>query len=193
MDDTVVLHPSSKLQAKSYVWLALIWITCFLPFVFLGLAPGMGWTFVGIYLGANALWLAIACLLIPPYYRSISYELRPDELVVRRGILTKSEDVVPYRTVTNVAVKRGLLDRWLGIGAVLVHTAGFSQQTSAEATLAGLASCQEVRDHLMAAVHRRRGEQAGSAEDRPLGHEDVPEILQGILDEIRALRDDRKE
>ena len=188
-----VLWPSPKLKLKFYVWVALVFVTCFLPFVFMGFIPNMGWTFVGIYLAANAVWIVVACLLIPPYCRSISYELGEEELVVRRGILTKSEDVIPYRMVTNVAVKRGLLDRWLGMGTLLVHTAGFSQQTSAEATLSGLTNWLEVRERLMTAVHRQTGVGEGVVEAKPLGQEDVPEILQGILDEIKALRDDRKE
>ena len=188
-----ILHPSPKLKLKFSAWIVLIFVICFLPFVFVGLAPDMGWTFVGIYLAANVVWIAIACLLIPPYCRSISYELRDDELVVRRGIITKSEDVVPYRMVTNVTVKRGLLDRWLGIGTLLVHTAGFSQQSSAEATLSGLTNWLEVRERLMTAVHRQAGVGEDVSEAKLLGQEDVPELLQGILEEIKGLRDDRKE
>lgn len=185
--------PSPKLATKFYVWIALIFVLGFLPYVFLGFIPGAGWTYVAIFLAANALWIIIACALVPPYYRSISYLLRDDEVVVRRGILTRSEDVVPYRMVTNVALKRGPLDRLYGLGTLQVHTAGFSQQTAAESTLAGLANYQEVRELLMAQVHRQRRPLTAEGPGKPLEREDVPDILQGILDEVRGLRSDRKE
>ncbi len=171
----------------------MVFVFGFLPYAFLGLVPGAGWTYVAIFLAANAVWIIIACALILPYCRSISYELRDDEVVVRRGILTRSEDVVPYRMVTNVALKRGPFDRLFGIGTLQVHTAGFSQQTAAESTLTGLANYQQVRELIMAQVHRQRPAAESSVPSQPLGHEDVPDILQGILDEVRGMRSDRKE
>jgi len=72
-------------------------------------------------------------LLYPAYYRSIRYELREDEIVVHKGIITKSTKVVPYSTVTNLNMKRDLLDRWLlNLGTVNVETAGKSGQAEPE-------------------------------------------------------------
>jgi hypothetical protein len=188
-----VLRPNERLVLKYSLWVVLIFLIGFAPFTLFGLIPEAGWTFVAIYLAANAVWIIVALLLIPPYCRSIRYELGENELVARRGILTKSEDVVPYGMVTNVALKRGPLDRWLGLGTLRVHTAGFSQQTVAECVLTGLDNCEQVREALMAAVHRQHGAVVQAPETRPLGQDDVSELLHGILDEVRALRGDRKE
>ncbi|NLG26305.1 MAG: PH domain-containing protein [Chloroflexi bacterium] len=188
-----VMRPSERLTLKYSLWVALIFLIGFAPYALLGLIPEAGWTFVAIYLAANAVWIIVALLLIPPYCRSIRYELGEEEVVVRRGILTRSEDVVPYRMVTNVTLKRGPLDRWLGLGTLRIHTAGFSQQATAECVLAGLDNYEQVREALMAAVRRQRGAAMQAPETRPLGHDDVPELLHGILDEVRALRGDRKE
>ena len=67
-----------------------------------------------IYAGVVALdllWVVPALLLTGPYYRSLSYEIQDDEVIVRVGIWTHSVKHVPYRTVTNLAIKRGILDR----------------------------------------------------------------------------------
>ena len=51
---------------------------------------------------ADVAWWVPAMLLTGPYYRSLSYEIRDDEVIVHAGIWTKSVKHVPYRTVTNL-------------------------------------------------------------------------------------------
>ncbi len=195
--DAKVIVPSERLKTKYHVWVWLIFVFFFLPFTFLGFSPGLGWAFVGIYLGANVVWMAIAYLLIPPYYRSISYELGDEDIIVKKGIITKSETMVPYRMVTNASVKRGPMDRLLGIGTLEVHTAGYSQQAGAEANLPGLEAYDVVRQRVMAELHRYRagagkgpvsaGLEVQVEQPAEAGRE-VVELLQQILTEIKTLR-----
>jgi len=195
--DANVLVPSERLKTKYYVWVWLIFLLFFLPFLFLGLAPGLGWTFVLIYLGANAVWMVVAYLLIAPYYRSISYELGDEDIIVKKGIITKTETMVPYRMVTNVSVKRGPVDRLLGIGTLEVHTAGYSQQTNAEANLPGLVDYEAARQRVMAELHRYRVEAGGRAvpagpeaqvEQPAEANREMVELLRQILTEVKHLR-----
>jgi len=183
--------PSPKLARKFRVYTWLVFITCFFPFVFLGFVPELGWTYVLIYLAANAVWIIIAYALIPPYCRSIQYELGEEEVIARRGILTKTVETVPYRTVTNIALKRGPMDRWLGIGGLLIHTAGYSAQTTAEARLIGLEDYEAVHREVLAALRRYRARTGGAvgAEELQPASGDVAELLRQILVELRALRE----
>ena len=80
---------------------------------------------------------------------SISYELGAQELIVRRGIITKATDVVPYHMITNVALRRGPVARALGLGTLRVHTAGYSASSNAEATVSGMASYEELRQAII--------------------------------------------
>lgn len=190
MNATKIIRPSPKLAHKFRLYVWIVFLICFFPFVFLGFVPELGWLYVVIFLAANAAWMALAYLLIPPYYRSIEYELGEEEIVARRGILTKTVETVPYRTVTNVALKRGPLDRLLGIGGLLIHTAGYSAQTTAEARLGGLENYEAVHREVLEALRRyraRMGTAIGVTETRPIG-EDSSELLRQILDEIKALR-----
>ena len=134
-----VIRPHRNYLYKLYVTTILIFVIFILPFIFLGLIPELGTFYVLIFLAANALWIAPLFLFYPAYYRSISYELREDEIVVNKGVITKSMKVAPYRTVTNLHLKRGLLDRWFfNLGSLSVETAGISGQTGAEQVLSGL-------------------------------------------------------
>ena len=65
-----------------------------------------------------------------------------EQVIVRQGVLTRAVKHVPYRTVTNITVKRGVIDRWLGLGTLDIQTAGMSGNTGAEVT--GLRWCRDA-------------------------------------------------
>jgi membrane protein YdbS with pleckstrin-like domain len=190
------IRPDQKLLLKFYLILAIVVALCDLPLVLLVLIPGWGLTYLAIYLLVNALWLVPTVALLPPYFRSIEYELGEEEIVVRRGIITKSETTVPYRTVTNIATKRGPLDRLLSLGSLQIHTAGFSQNASPEATLSGLADYAEAHSQIFAALRRYRARTGATvgAEESTLGEgaapiaAEVAALLRELLDEVRVVR-----
>ncbi len=134
-------------------------------------------------------WWLVAMLLIGPYFRSLRYEIQDDEVVVHAGIWTKSVKHVPYRTVTNLTVKRDVIDRWLGLGTLNVQTAGMSGQTGAEEHLVGLEDVQEVYDAVATELRRFRGGMAPTQAE--VEEETVPaqpDALNELLDEVRAIR-----
>lgn len=73
--------------------------------------------------------MAIMGILTPfiiLYYNSIHFEIVEDEVHVNRGIITKTRKIVPYRTITNIEIKRGPFDRLLKMGTIELQTAGSS-------------------------------------------------------------------
>jgi uncharacterized membrane protein YdbT with pleckstrin-like domain len=106
----------------------------------------------------NLLWYVPGLLLARPYFYSLKYEIQDDEAIVHAGIWTHSVKHVPYRTVTNLTIKRDLLDRWLfNIGSLHIQTAGMSGTTGAEEVLAGLSNVQEVYEDVVKELQRFRG------------------------------------
>jgi membrane protein YdbS with pleckstrin-like domain len=139
---------------------------------------------------ADLSWWIPAMILVGPYYRSLRYEIQHDEVIVHVGILTKSIKHVPYRTVTNLTVKRDLLDRWLfGLGTLNIQTAGMSGTTGAEESLVGLPNIQEVYQIVGTELRRFRGGMGPTAADLE-GQPDITstEVLSAILAEVRAIR-----
>ena len=138
----------------------------------------------------DAIWWVPAMLLTGPYYRSLSYEIQDDEVIVHVGILTKSVKHVPYRTVTNLTVKRDILDRWLfGLGTLNIQTAGMSGQTGAEERLVGLTNVQEVYEMVVTELRRFRGGMAPTAAEVESASVVVSaDALSAILAEVRAIR-----
>jgi membrane protein YdbS with pleckstrin-like domain len=137
----------------------------------------------------DAVWYVPAMIVMAPYYRSLSYEVQDDEVIVRAGIWTKSVKHVPYRTVTNLTIKRGVLDRLFGLGTLNIQTAGMSGQTGAEENLVGLANVQGVYELVVTELRRFRGGMAPTAaevEGEPIA---LPsDALNKILAEVRAIR-----
>jgi membrane protein YdbS with pleckstrin-like domain len=66
----------------------------------------------------------LAAAYIQALYRSWGYRLDDDALELERGVITNVETAVPYVRVQHVDTQRGPLDRLLGLGQVVVYTAG---------------------------------------------------------------------
>ena len=118
--------PSPRLPLKYALWVGTI-AALTLPLALMALIPELGWGFLLGFLLITLLWVVPALALLVPYYRPIHYTLGERELAVRQGLLTRTVKTVPYDKVTNVELKRGIWDRLLGLGTLLVHTAGYSQ------------------------------------------------------------------
>jgi putative membrane protein len=153
------------------------------------LRPGGVLVLVLVDIALAGLWWLVTMILSGPYYRSLRYEVQDNEVVVNVGIWTKSVKHVPYRTVTNMQVKRDVVDRLLGIGTLNIQTAGMSGQKGAEERLVGLSDVQEVYERVADELRRFRGgmapTQAGVEAEPGVA---LPEGLGAILDEVRAIR-----
>ncbi len=144
----------------------------------------------GLMALAEVVVWVVALILAAPYYASLSYEIQDDEVIVDVGIITHSVKHVPYRTVTNVVVRRDIFDRWFfGLGSLHIQTAGMSGQSGAEEKLVGLTDVQEVYDMVVTELRRFRGGMAPTAaEVEPEAGLASAEALSAILGELKAIR-----
>jgi len=190
----VVFRPDVKYRHKLFLITGLVGVIVLVASLALGIAIGAdvggsagALTGAIIAVAVNLLWIVPTLLLIPPYYRSLRYEIHEDEVIVYAGAITKSVKHVPFRTVTNLKVMQGPLDRLFGIGTLNIQTAGMSGQTGAEESLVGLPNFQEVYEQVAEALRRFRGAMAPTqAEAEPASADE--NLLAAILDELRAIR-----
>jgi uncharacterized membrane protein YdbT with pleckstrin-like domain len=127
--------------------------------------------------GAAALmmWL-IAVPILVLWHRHLAYAIEPQRIVIRKGILTRIQQNIPFSMVTDFRLQRSLYDRALGIGSIQVQTAGQGVTGAGyEGKLAGLEDWGELHEDLRGRI---RGT-AASTDDIDLGD---------ILDEIREIR-----
>ena len=107
--------------------------------------------FVALLLGiAVALWV---WWLIGRQVRAIGYAEREDDLLVVSGILFRRLVLVPYGRMQLVDVRRGPLERYLGLATVQLHTAA----ATTDATIPGLPPdvAGRLRDQLAALGEQR--------------------------------------
>jgi uncharacterized membrane protein YdbT with pleckstrin-like domain len=124
--------PHSKYQIKMLVSITLIAGLSLLGVGLLSALIGLDDPQAGLIVfligfTLDALFWVVAMILSIPYFRSLRYEILEDEVIVHVGIWTHSVKHVPYRTVTNITVKRDIFDRWFfNLGSLNIQTAGMS-------------------------------------------------------------------
>jgi membrane protein YdbS with pleckstrin-like domain len=194
---TRIFRPSPRYLTKLRVIITIVAGLVFLGGILLGLiisldrSEGIGGGMLTIFIITvlDVAWWLPVMLATAPYYNSLSYEIQNDEVIMRVGIVTKSVKHVPYRTVTNITIKRGILDRLFGLGTLNIQTAGMSGTTGAEESLEGLDNVQKVYDMVATELRRFRGSMAPTAADVEIEPATIPaETLGAILTEIRAIR-----
>ncbi|TDB83199.1 hypothetical protein E1264_29345 [Actinomadura sp. KC216] len=105
-----------------------------------GVVPATMWV-------AAVVFLAVLSWLVAELdRRAFGYAERADDLIVTHGVLVKRLIVVPYGRMQFVDVTAGLLERWMGIATVRMHTAA----AATDATIPGLPASEaaQLRDRL---------------------------------------------
>ncbi|MFC4056025.1 PH domain-containing protein [Actinomadura syzygii] len=105
-----------------------------------GVVPAAMWV-AAVVLGAVLTWV-----MAELDRRAYGYAERADDLIVTHGVLVKRLIVVPYGRMQFVDVTAGLLERWMGVATVRMHTAA----AATDATIPGLRAWEaaQLRDRL---------------------------------------------
>ena len=103
------------------------------------------------YVIITILGIGLGILFINIYVKSISYKLDDKEILVKRGVITKKQTHVPFRTLTNISTQVGIFDRLFNIGTIVCETAGQSGglYDEPEAKIAGIYNYLEIREIIM--------------------------------------------
>jgi uncharacterized membrane protein YdbT with pleckstrin-like domain len=134
---------------------------------------------VGAILAIPALIVAvvpdvIAYIAIHLRYDTTWYVMSDRSLRIRRGIWVIRETTITFENVQNVGVTQGPLQRFFGIGNVVVETAGggvapqqgahgASANASHQGLMEGIADAQQIRDRILQRL--RRSKSAGLGDE----------------------------
>lgn len=122
------------------------------------------------------------------WIRNLTYFIEEDRITIHKGIITKIQQNIPYRAITDFQLQRTLYDRMLGIGALRIQTAGQSQAAPGyEGKLSGLNDWQNLLDDLRERVKAYHQSKHASGDQRSATAPNDA-ILQEILLELRAIR-----
>lgn len=106
-------------------------------------------------IAGTVLVIAILFILRIPQrrYGARGYQIGADRLRVVRGLMFRSDTVVPFGRVQHIDVTQGPLERFFGIATLTVHTAG---NHNASVSLPGLGEelAREMREAIRAHIRR---------------------------------------
>lgn len=94
------------------------------------------------------LWFPIGQWGTRRYIRNMSAELTSNKLIVRRGILTRTENTVPLDKITDMALIQGPIMRLFGLHKLTVETAGQSG-AGALISLVGIVDAPQFRTRVL--------------------------------------------
>ena len=133
----------------------------------------------------------------PWLIRTLSYEITEDALIVRRGRITKVEIFVPYRTITNIGIIRGPIDRLFHIGHINIETAGtaigFSGKLGVDQYIEGLTDehLKETYDFIYSKMKKLKSVYSTTTEEISIEKEEgdsLVEVIQELITEIIDLK-----
>jgi membrane protein YdbS with pleckstrin-like domain len=114
-----------------------------------GLAGALAWL-LAVVISCGLGWIVAELA-----YRSWGFAERPDDLLVTHGVFVRRLVVVPYGRMQFVDVTAGLLEQWLGMATVRLHTAA----AATDARIPGLPAVEaaRLRDRLAQRGEARAG------------------------------------
>lgn len=86
----------------------------------------------------------VVIFLLHFYYLSFEYQVHGTEIIIKKGLINKTENHIPFSNITNILLRTGPLDQVFGIGSIIIHTAGQKNNPFEQILLSGLKIYQEV-------------------------------------------------
>jgi uncharacterized membrane protein YdbT with pleckstrin-like domain len=135
-----------------------------------------------------AIWV-IAYPILYLWYKNLEYRIYEDRVCIHKGILTKIQQNIPFRAITDFALVRTLYDRFLDIGSIKIQTAGkhISSSSQYEGNLAGLINYEQLHTELRERV-KKLHPVSGTVTTRESEKPADTDLWQEMLKELKEIR-----
>lgn len=97
-------------------------------------------------------------ILVPSYiwiwlgHETFIYVIKKDELVIRKGIIRKRHNSIPYNKIRNVQRLQSLLERLFGLCTISIETAGISLEFP-DSSIPGMLNSRELPEIILKKTH----------------------------------------
>jgi len=118
----LLLHPHWKTLIRPFLLAAIVVAAALVAEVLIG---GKDASAVRLVVAAVAILVLMLWLAVPVLrWRTTTYELTTKRLRMREGIVTRHGRDIPLVRINDISFEKGLLDRLLGAGRLVVESAG---------------------------------------------------------------------
>jgi uncharacterized membrane protein YdbT with pleckstrin-like domain len=169
---------SEVLATVGYVWLLIL------------LYPMNWWVFIILTL----LWVSYAVRRFMEF-RTVEHVITTERFIVSSGLLRKTGYEFPLEVINDVAFRQNFFERWLGVGDLMMETAGSKGQSrlanipDPEKVKSVVAEARRNRTHTVAQGAPARGG-ALQAEASGKSNAEQLEILGRLFDEGKLTQDE---
>ena len=141
-----------------------------------------------IWIISQVLIWAISIPIIKLWIKNLAYVIQDDRVTIHKGILTKTQQNIPYRSVTDFSLKRTIYDRLLGLGSINIQTAGQSKSASGyEGSLIGLIDYENLHSELKEKLKKLHPVSESTTTSEPVRKSDESVLIQ-MLEELKKIR-----
>ena len=133
------------------------------------------------------MWI-ISTLISYLWIKNLEYIVHDDRINIYKGILTKTQQNIPFRAITDFVLVRTIYDRILNIGSIKVQTAGQSHQPSGyEGKLGGVLEYDKWHSELRGKVSSLHpvSDMMSTPETE---NKSAVEVLKQILEELKEIK-----
>lgn len=148
------------------------------------------WTYYLISSLAYLILFPIAALVLWFKYHTLRYKFTGEGISMSWGILFRRQTIINYARIQDIHLRSNLIERWLGLGRILVQTA--SGNSGAEMTIEGIKEFELVRDFLYS---RMRGVSDAAHHPSAMAQPTdgaSPDLAAALLEVAAELREVRK-
>lgn len=141
-----------------------------------------------ITLGLLVLMWIISVPIIFLWVKNLEFFIEEERIRIHKGILTKIQQNIPYRAVTDFQLHRSLYDRFLGISSIRIQTAGQTQSpTGYEGNIAGVVNWNDLMLELRTRLKRFHGEAVEESKNAA-DSSDQKDVFEKMLIELQNIR-----
>ena len=141
-----------------------------------------------IFFGFTILTAILVLTLSKLWMNNLSFIIDTDRIIIRKGIISKIEQNIPFRAITDFMLHRTLYDRILGIASIRIQTAGQSVNASGyEGSLTGLVNYSNLYKELRERL-KRENQIESTGEDK-LTNLSTGDLLTKVLMELTTIRE----
>ncbi|MFC1555235.1 PH domain-containing protein [candidate division KSB1 bacterium] len=134
------------------------------------------------------MWI-ISVPIIRLWINNLSFFIEEDRITIHKGILSKIQQNIPFRAITDFRLHRSLYDRFLSIGTIQIQTAGQSRSaTGFEGQLTGLLQWGDLLQNLRGKLEKLQPVSQAVGVTEPVQAAPEKNELTLILEELRAIR-----
>ncbi len=136
----------------------------------------------------------IVLFWIPPFHKSLLYEISDDSIVISKGVLWKIKTAVPFSKIANVNIKQGPLQKIFKLGTVNIIAAEDEEHrwSYPDIQFVDIKLAEETRSEIL---RRIKSNKANQKPELPLSESDLTdkEKIQYLMEEIKSLKESLKE